>query len=76
MEFIITKTEVERLCKADERFRTICPRCGKTMDKYPALSRFANVDICSDCGVDEAFESIILKGELREGFNDWKLGRE
>lgn len=74
MAFLITKTEVENLCRLDSIFRTICPRCGKKMDEYPALSRYANVDICSDCGTDEAFETM---GGLiiREGFNDWDLGR-
>lgn len=75
MAFLITKTEVERLCKGDKRFTEVCPRCGKKLGKYPALSRYANVDICSDCGVDEAFET--MSGIIvRDGFNDWRLGRD
>lgn len=73
MIFNITRKEVERLCKADPRFKVICPRCGNKLDKYPALSRYADVDICSDCGVAEAIESIKIK--QRDGFLDWDLGR-
>lgn len=32
-----------------------CPRCGKTVTDYPALSRRDNkTNICSQCGTDEA----------------------
>lgn len=32
-----------------------CPRCGKTVTDYPALSRTDNkTNICSQCGTDEA----------------------
>ena len=35
----------------------ICPKCGKETTDYPALSRKDNkTEICSDCGVAEAFE--------------------
>lgn len=74
MAFTITKVEVERLCSQDSRFKTICPRCGRELGNYPALSRYANVDICSECGTAEAFESMLTK--KRTSFNDWKLGRD
>lgn len=38
-----------------------CPICGHTLMQYPALSRYANIDICSDCGVREAFEGFFWK---------------
>jgi len=34
-----------------------CPRCEKTYEGYPSLSRRDNkTDICSDCGTVEAIE--------------------
>ncbi|MDO4391479.1 MAG: hypothetical protein Q4C11_00025 [Clostridium sp.] len=36
-----------------------CPKCGKPVNGYPALSRVDNhAYICSDCGLREAFFSI------------------
>ena len=35
-----------------------CPLCGKDYTGYPALSRVCELDICSDCGVLEAFASM------------------
>ena len=42
----------------------ICPRCGgsvpnkKNKGKYPgAVSRIADYEICSDCGLDEALRA-------------------
>lgn len=33
-----------------------CPGCGEDLTSIePALSRFGHGDICSDCGVNEAF---------------------
>ena len=35
-----------------------CPRCGKPMNGFPALSRKDNkTEICSQCGQDEAMEA-------------------
>lgn len=35
----------------------VCPVCGKKYKGFPALSRRDNkTEICSDCGVVEAFE--------------------
>ena len=42
----------------------ICPKCKKEYSGYPAISRRDNrTEICSDCGVAEAFEDFIDKGE-------------
>lgn len=46
-----------------------CPRCGRDkMDaEHPcrnALSRYANVYICNDCGLDEAFRDYLDVGPL------------
>ena len=38
----------------------ICPKCGKVISDYPALSREDNrTEICSNCGTLEALESVI-----------------
>lgn len=35
----------------------ICPKCGRTYQGYPALSRVDNLtEICPDCGIREAME--------------------
>lgn len=37
----------------------VCPRCGAVYHEHPALSREDNeTQICPDCGVREALESI------------------
>lgn len=46
-----------------------CPRCGKTYNDYPSLSRRANVDICSDCGLDEAMRDFLGMPAMK--FDDW-----
>ncbi len=36
---------------------SICPKCGRTYQGYPALSRVDNrTEICPDCGIREALE--------------------
>lgn len=73
----ITKVEVERLVKSDKRFKTMCPRCNGILNEYPALSRHADVYICSDCGTEEAMEDYFSGNPLREiNFNTWLLGRD
>lgn len=37
----------------------LCPRCGKAYLNYPALSRYFDLYICPDCGMDEAFSGNI-----------------
>jgi hypothetical protein len=32
-----------------------CKGCGIGLNAFPALSRYSHGDICSDCGVAEAF---------------------
>ena len=40
--------------------RKKCPRCGRYMVGYPAISRKDNkTEICSTCGLREALEAII-----------------
>ena len=35
----------------------ICPKCGRTYQGYPALSRKDNrTEICPDCGIREALD--------------------
>ena len=45
----------------------VCPRCGKTYHGYPALSRADNTtQICPDCGIREALESIGVQPDEQE----------
>jgi len=38
-----------------------CPRCGKNIVNYPALSRYDNkTKICDDCGMNEAMMEFSL----------------
>jgi hypothetical protein len=40
-----------------DRFRRVCPKCGKGYDGYPAMARIDGSDICTKCGVREALEA-------------------
>ena len=53
--------------KENERLKErVCPKCGKTYTRYPALSRVDNeTEICPDCGILEALESIGIGAEER-----------
>lgn len=45
--------------KHSERLHVdLCPKCGKPVSGYPAVSRVDGSSICSDCGIREALESI------------------
>ena len=45
----------------------ICPRCGKTFTAPPAISRADDrTEICPDCGIREALETIGIKPEEQE----------
>ena len=45
----------------------ICPKCGKSYTGYPALSRIDDeTEICADCGILEALESIGIDKSERE----------
>lgn len=46
-----------------------CPRCGYRYTGAPALSRVLPVDICSDCGQDEAIRSLL--GMPQPRLDDW-----
>lgn len=59
-EYLDQKKWVEDMKKeiADLQKKQICPRCGKPMNGFPALSRKDNkTEICSDCGTEEAMEA-------------------
>lgn len=47
----------------------ICPRCGEYYNDYPALSRYYDVEICTNCGVDEAVRSFL--GAKPKDPQDW-----
>ena len=50
--------------KQEER---ICPKCGKTYSEHPALSRVDDeTEICPDCGILEALESMGIESPERE----------
>lgn len=45
----------------------ICPRCGKPYSGEPAISRSDNkTEICSDCGIHEALDSIGVPSDEQE----------
>lgn len=36
--------------------RWVCPRCGKEVQEFPALSRWdSKTKVCSQCGMEEAW---------------------
>ena len=46
-----------------------CPRCGQKYVGFPALSRLADAEICSDCGLDEGLRMFLGIPPMR--FEDW-----
>ena len=53
--------------KGEHKVR-ICPKCGKTYNEEPALSRQDNrTSICPDCGMKEALEAAGLYSEKDDG---------
>lgn len=59
-EYLDQKKLVEDIEKeiTDLQKQQICPRCGKSMNGFPAISRKDNkTEICSQCGQDEAMEA-------------------
>lgn len=47
----------------------ICPRCGREIKGYPALSREDNkTEICSECGQEEALEA--FTNNIKENNNE------
>jgi len=47
----------------------VCPRCGLRYTEPPALSRYADAEICSNCGMDEAMRAYF--GLPPKSFADW-----
>lgn len=51
-----------------EQFIPICPRCGKIKMRPDhaenSFSRYVNIYICSDCGVEEAFQDFNKEKKL------------
>lgn len=61
-EYLAQKKWVEDMKKeiSDLEKEKKCPRCGKPMNGFPALSRKDNkTEICSQYGQDEAMEDFI-----------------
>ena len=54
--------------KKDERMQErICPLCGRTYNRVPALSRTDGVTlICPDCGTRQALQSIGVDADEQE----------
>ena len=48
-----------------------CPRCGRVLESFSrhALSRYADLTVCDECGTDEALECAGLNG--RKPLTDW-----
>ena len=51
-----------------------CPRCGRGITGYPALSRHENYEICDICGIEEAMLDFI-KSEPKP-FSEWDINKE
>lgn len=66
-----TKESVEaEIKKYANLYKGICPRCGRVINGYPALSRYANVNICSDCGTEEALNGF---AGIQNDFDKWTM---
>ena len=59
----------------EQKMHFPCPRCGRdNMDENPvrnALSRYANVYICDECGTDEAMRDFAGLDPLP--LNEWSM---
>lgn len=47
----------------------ICPRCGGYYNDPPALSRYYDIEICTNCGMDEAVRCFMHL--MPKDPNDW-----
>lgn len=47
----------------------VCPRCAMRYTEHPAISRYADVEICPNCGLDEAIRGFL--GMPPISFDDW-----
>lgn len=51
----------------NEKVERICPKCGRSYNDHPAVSRTDNQTlICPDCGTREALESIRVTPEEQD----------
>ncbi len=71
---MVTKQEIEIALAGQTDGSLFCPRCGrKSMDPKlhkNALSRVANVYICSTCGLEEALDSMF---GIQRPFEEWDI---
>lgn len=55
-----------------------CPRCGETVDTFPAISRTGDpdtdpIEICAACGAEETVQH--QAGEALPAADAWPVGR-
>lgn len=68
---IMTKEDIKELVDANRLYKKVCPRCGKALTGHPALSRYADIDICPICGTDEAVEAYRNCGPVENWSEKW-----
>ena len=66
----LRKHLIEELVIDSKKWSKHCPRCGKVCDSLKALSRYANVAVCDDCGLTEALNA--MTGIITD-FTDWAI---
>ena len=69
----------EELKKHERGEQLFCLRCGSPLDSKLALnakSRYADVYICSDCGIDEALREYPKSIEGPKNFKEWEVYRQ
>lgn len=75
----MNKDMIEKLVADYEMFWDgLCPRCGRTMEQEKAmraLSRYADVSICSSCGMEEALQDFGDK-ENAGNLKVWQIYKE
>ena len=52
--------------KNEIREPRICPKCGQSYTEAPAISRVDDTQICPDCGIREALETLGVSKEEQE----------
>lgn len=62
----------EKVSKDSFWWDSHCPRCGRGIayGDLVALSRYADVSICDNCGTDEALRD--FTGDILD-YDDWKI---
>lgn len=66
---------VKKIQEAQQSGMLICPRCGKWMEKpisHNAVSRVADVYVCSVCGMDEAIRDF---GKIPLPIEEWVISQ-